>query len=79
MAEIQFSKGVAEEVVPDVRVTRARDGKSGTATFYFDAPKIFDKERTDEVTGMYLVDEEGEIVTREVKGKFLNEFLSLSL
>lgn len=30
------------------------------------------QESTDEVTGMYLVDEEGEIVTREVKGKFVN-------
>ncbi|MGQ4648140.1 photosystem II reaction center protein Psb28 [Lyngbya aestuarii] len=72
MAEIQFSRGVNEEVIPDVRLTRARDGSSGTATFYFDKPKAIDTETNEEVTGMYMIDEEGEIVTREVKGKFVN-------
>ena len=72
MAEIQFSRGVTEEVIPDIRVTRSRTGNSGTATFYFEFPRILSQESTDEVTGMYLVDEEGEIVTREVKGKFVN-------
>ena len=72
MAEIQFSQGVTEEIVPDIKVTRSRTGDTGTATFYFDSPKILSEESTDEVTGMYLVDEEGEIVSREVKGKFVN-------
>lgn len=72
MAEIQFSKGVTEDVVPEIKVTRSRTGDTGTATFYFDSPKIFSEESTEEVTGMYLVDEEGEIVSREVKGKFVN-------
>jgi photosystem II 13kDa protein len=73
MAEIQFSKGVTEAVVPDIRVTRSRTGDSGTATFYFQEPKILSEENVgDDITGMYLVDEEGEIVTREVKGKFVN-------
>lgn len=72
MTEIQFSRGVTEEVIPDIRVTRSRTGNSGTATFYFDSPNILSNESTDEVTGMYLIDEEGEIVTREVKGKFIN-------
>lgn len=72
MAEIQFSKGVTEDVVPDIKVTRSRTGDTGTATFYFDSPKIFGEGSTDEVTGMYLIDEEGEIVSREVKGKFVN-------
>ena len=72
MAEIQFSKGVAEEVIPDVKVTRSKTGNSGTATFYFEDPKILSGESSDEITGMYLVDDEGEIVSREVKGKFVN-------
>ncbi|GFE69980.1 photosystem II reaction center protein Psb28 [Chroococcus sp. FPU101] len=72
MAQIQFSKGLTEEIVPDVRLTRSRDGQKGTATFYFNSPAILEKERTEEITGMYLIDEEGEIVTREVKGKFVN-------
>jgi len=72
MAEIQFSRGVEEEVIPDVRLTRSRNGNDGTATFYFQNPKALGDDRTDEVTGMYMVDEEGEIVTREVKAKFIN-------
>lgn len=72
MAEIQFARGVAEEIVPDIKVTRSKTGNSGTATFYFEDPKILSKESTEEITGMYLVDDEGEIVSREVKGKFIN-------
>ncbi|HEY9901231.1 MAG TPA: photosystem II reaction center protein Psb28 [Candidatus Sericytochromatia bacterium] len=72
MAEIQFSRGITEEVIPDVRLTRSRDGNQGTATFYFDKPKALDGTNTEDITGMYMIDEEGEIVTREVKGKFVN-------
>jgi photosystem II 13kDa protein len=72
MAHIQFSKGITEEIVPDVRLTRSRSGQSGTATFIFQNPRALDSSSTEEITGMYLIDEEGEIVTREVKGKFVN-------
>lgn len=72
MAQIQFFRGIDEEVVPDVRLTRSRSGNDGTATFYFDKPKAIDPTRTDEIMGMYMIDEEGELVTREVKGKFIN-------
>ncbi len=71
MAEIQFARGVKEEVVPDVRITRAKDLSDGTATFYFDRPKALVDEGG-EVTGMYMVDEEGELTTRDVNGKFVN-------
>ncbi|EKU97276.1 photosystem II reaction center protein Psb28 [Leptolyngbya sp. PCC 7375] len=71
MAEIQFSQGVAEEVIPDVRLTRAKDGSDGTATFYFDKPKALIEEGS-EVTGLYLVDEEGMMTSREVNAKFIN-------
>lgn len=72
MAEIQFSRGVTEDAVPDVRLTRSRSEQSGTATFYFDSPKVLGKGGGEEITGMYLIDEEGEILTREVKAKFVN-------
>ncbi|MEH2454127.1 photosystem II reaction center protein Psb28 [Nostoc sp.] len=72
MAKIQFSKGLDEEVTPEVRLTRSRSGESGTATFIFANPKILDQNSTEDITGMYLIDEEGEIITREVKGKFVN-------
>ncbi len=70
MAEIQFSRGIKEDVVPDVRLTRSRDGSNGRAIFYFQKPKIFDMQK--ELTGMYLIDEEGEMVSQDVKGKFVN-------
>lgn len=71
-AQIQFSRGVVEEEVPNVRLTRAKDESSGTATFYFENPKILAPDYNDDITGCYLIDEEGEIVTREVKAKFIN-------
>ncbi|HSM80549.1 MAG TPA: photosystem II reaction center protein Psb28 [Nodosilinea sp.] len=71
MAEIQFARGIAEPVIPDVRLTRAKDGSDGTATFYFDHPQALTQEGV-EVTGLYLVDEEGELTSRDVNGKFVN-------
>jgi photosystem II 13kDa protein len=72
MAKIQFSRGVDEIVVPQVKLTRSPRGDSGTATFYFDSPTILNGDSTDEITGMYMLDEEGEISTKDVKGKFIN-------
>jgi photosystem II 13kDa protein len=72
MAQIQFSKGITEEAIPEVRLTRSRTGDSGTATFVFTNPKALDQGSTEDITGMYMIDEEGEIVTREVKARFIN-------
>ena len=72
MAKIQFARGIEETVVPDVRLTRAKQGESGTATFVFNNPDILAQDGTDEVTGLYLIDEEGEIVIPGVQGKFVN-------
>ncbi|MBS3026004.1 MAG: photosystem II reaction center protein Psb28 [Dolichospermum sp. DET50] len=72
MAKIQFARGIDEAVVPDVRLTRAKTGESGTATFVFTNPDILAQDGKDEVTGLYLIDEEGEIVIKEVQGKFVN-------
>ena len=72
MAEIQFAQGITEEVVPDIRLTRSKDGTQGTATFYFESPNAFNSNTSEEITGMYLIDEEGEIVTRDVSGVFVN-------
>ncbi len=72
MAQIQFSRGINEDVIPEIRLTRSRTGESGTATFVFTNPKALESSNTEEITGMYLIDDEGELVTREVKGKFVN-------
>jgi photosystem II protein len=74
MAVIQFIQGLNEEVVPDVKLTRSRDGNTGTATFRFLNPKVLNKSTGQQgaITGMYLIDEEGQIVTRDVNARFVN-------
>ena len=42
-AHIQFIKGIDEKVLPDIRLTRSRDGSTGTATFRFKNANILDK------------------------------------
>lgn len=73
-AAIQFVRGLDETVVPDVKLTRARDGSSGTATFRFKSPNVFDASTAaqGEITGMFLQDEEGEITTTNVNASFTN-------
>ncbi|MCS7030077.1 MAG: photosystem II reaction center protein Psb28 [Gloeomargarita sp. SKYG116] len=74
MAAIQFIRGVDEETVPEVYLTRSRDATNGTARFRFEQPRVLERSETNlgEITGMYLVDEEGELVTRDVQAKFRN-------
>ncbi|HEY9656110.1 MAG TPA: photosystem II reaction center protein Psb28 [Crinalium sp.] len=72
MAQIQFARGIDEDVVPDISLTRARDGSNGKAIFYFQSPTALSSTTTEAITGMYLVDEEGELVSREVNAKFVN-------
>jgi photosystem II 13kDa protein len=72
MAEIQFSKGINEPVVPEVRLTKSKTGTQGKASFFFDQPAILGGEASGDITGMYMIDEEGEIVTKEVKARFVN-------
>ncbi|KAL9188276.1 hypothetical protein ACHAXT_006654 [Thalassiosira profunda] len=73
-AEIQFVKGLEEKVVPDIKLTRATDGSSGTATFKFSDPNVFDASTASQgdITGMFLVDEEGEMSTTDVNASFVN-------
>ncbi|CAG9466144.1 unnamed protein product [Pedinophyceae sp. YPF-701] len=72
-ASIQFIKGIDESCIPDVRLTRSRDGASGTATFVFEQPSVFEAGNDlGDITGLYMVDSEGEIATVEVQAKFIN-------
>ena len=72
VATIEFFKGIDEPVVPEIRLTRSRDGRTGQAIFIFEQPEALSPEVTEAITGMTLVDEEGELVTREVKARFVN-------
>jgi photosystem II protein len=71
-AAIQFFRGVDEPVVPDIRLTRSRDGLTGQALFVFEEPEALAPETMNDITGMFLVDEEGELVTRKVDARFVN-------
>lgn len=74
MANIQFIKGINEKIIPDIKLTRSRDGNTGTAIFRFNQPDILmsNMKNKGDITGMYLQDEEGELVTRDVNAKFVN-------
>ena len=51
-ADIQFIRGVNEPSIPDVNLTRARDGSTGTATFVFPSPSVFEaSSELGEITG----------------------------
>lgn len=67
---MEFIPGKEEKTVPDVRLTRSKDGTNGVATFSFDDPDLF--EESQEITGMFLQDEEGELSTTDVKARFVN-------
>jgi len=72
-ATIQLTRGIDEEV-SDVRMSRAKDGTNGTATFIFKEPKCTNEENKalTDITGMFMSDDEGELVTRNVNAKFIN-------
>jgi len=74
MAYIQFIKGINEKILPDIRLTRSRDGSTGTATFRFKNANILDKSLAlnGEITGMYMIDKEGALETRDVSARFIN-------
>ena len=61
-ATISFVRDSVETSVPDVKLTKSRDGTSGTAFFTFENPDVFES-ATGDITGMYLSDEEGEMTT----------------
>ena len=70
---LEFIKGIQEPTIPDVKLTRSRDGASGTATFIFESPAIFEaSSELGDITGLYMTDEEGTITTVDVQAKFVN-------
>ena len=72
IAKIQFYEGIDEPVVPEIRLTRSKDGLTGQAFFNFEKPQALSSITSGEITGMRMIDSEGEILTREVKVKFVD-------
>ena len=71
-AAISFIAGIDETTVPEIRLTRSRDGKTGQAFFTFENPQALSSVKDGTIKGMTMFDEEGAIQTREVKARFLN-------
>ncbi|KAL5712081.1 Photosystem II reaction center Psb28 protein [Ranunculus cassubicifolius] len=70
---IQFIKGTDEQTIPDVRLTKSRDGTNGMAIFSFDEPSVFDSTgELGDITGLYMIDEEGVLNSVDVNAKFVN-------
>lgn len=73
-AVIQFIRGIDEVNIPQVQLTRSPDGTTGTATFLFENSSILQKSTSNglEITGMYLIDNEGILMTKNVNARFIN-------
>ncbi|PSS14058.1 Photosystem II reaction center PSB28 protein [Actinidia chinensis var. chinensis] len=70
---IQFIQGTDEQTIPDVKLTQSRDGTNGMATFSFDQPSVFDSSgEVGDITGFYMIDEEGVLQSVDVSAKFIN-------
>ncbi|MFZ4727637.1 MAG: photosystem II reaction center protein Psb28 [Pseudanabaena sp.] len=72
-ARLQLTRGIDEEAT-DVKITRSKDGDTSVAVFIFDVLNCMTGENasTNEILGMYMIDEEGEMITRNVNAKFIN-------
>jgi photosystem II 13kDa protein len=70
---IQFIQGTDEQTIPDVRLTKSRDGTNGMAIFSFEQPSVFDSSaELGDITGFYMIDEEGVLQSVDVSAKFVN-------
>ncbi len=71
---IEFIKSKKELTLPIIKLTKSRNGKTGTATFIFVNPSLFQlKEfKMNTIMGMYLLWENKQIKTNDIKIFFKN-------
>lgn len=74
VVKILFSSHYAETSLPIIRLTKSRNGKTGTATFIFIEPKVFDNIIYKDfcLKGMYLLWENKIIETNDLEIFFKN-------
>ena len=72
--KIQFILGIDEKIIPEIRLTKSNNASTGTAIFQFKNPNIFNEEINERkaITGMYLIDNEGIIITKRLITYFKN-------
>ena len=63
---IQFVKGENEKEHPEIRIYRNPNGERGQAIYKFRKPSTITLENFKSIERMYMIDEEGEISTREI-------------
>ncbi|GIS31877.1 MAG: hypothetical protein Ct9H90mP3_6730 [Flammeovirgaceae bacterium] len=51
-------------MVPEIRLTRNKDGTNGQALFLFERPQALSSITEGEIKGMRMIDTEGEILTK---------------
>ena len=52
---IQFFNGIDEKVIPEIRLTKSKDGQAGQAFFRFNSPDALLSDNFKEIQGMYLI------------------------
>lgn len=69
VVEIQFIEGRKESTLPIIRLTKSRNGKTGTATFIFIQPQIFNYfiYQIPTINGMYLIWDNKKIITKDIQ------------
>ena len=67
--EIQFIEGIKESTLPIIRLTKSRNGKTGTATFIFINPDVFNQfiYKIPIINGMYLIWDNKTIITKDIQ------------
>lgn len=72
--QIQLIDGISEITLPLVKLTKSRNGKTGTATFLFIEPSSFDflRYQKNTIHGMYLLWETKKISSRDIQIIFKN-------
>lgn len=72
--QIQFIEGIKETTLPIIKLTRSRNGKTGTSTFIFINPIVFETNeyKKQYISGMRLLWDNKSIVTNDVQIIFKN-------
>tara|TARA_Y100001968_G_scaffold297513_1_gene306613 strand:- start:9506 stop:9880 length:375 start_codon:yes stop_codon:yes gene_type:complete len=73
IAAIQFIKGIDELITPEITIKRSHDGKRGKAYFVFNKPNFLSLESPSNIKSMVLLDNEGELITRQINFNMIND------
>lgn len=65
---IEFIKGIQEKRLPIIKLTKSKNGKTGTATFLFIRPFLFnlDSHSFQDIDGIYLMWQNNKILTNDI-------------